>query len=158
MRVFGGIVGAVDDRGRVEEMHEFCKGFRLAVVRCGAGEDKGISLCREKFGEFVVLGAAVDQVVALVDDDGVPLLILEVVLVARGVLQCVDGDDHPLVVAERIPCTRQRLPDLLDTAGVEADERNREASPELSLELLQDGSRGHDEDAFATASADQLRQ
>ena len=70
---FADVVRAVDDGGRVEEMDQFGEGLGLAVVRRCAGEDQRVGLRGEKFGEFVVLRAAVDEVVALVDDDGVPL-------------------------------------------------------------------------------------
>ena len=69
---FARVLRAVDDRGRVEQRDQLGEGLRLAVVRRRAGQDQRVGLRGKQSGEFVVLGAAVDQVVALVDDDGVP--------------------------------------------------------------------------------------
>lgn len=108
----------------------------------------------EKFGEFIILGPSIDQVVAFVDDNCVPLLVLEVMFVSRRVLQGVDGDDDTPVVAERIALTRERLPDLLDPRRVETDQGYCEPRPQLALELLEYGTGRNDQDAFTPTAAD----
>ena len=50
----------------------------------------------------------------LVDDDGVPVHVVEVLAVAALVLQRVDGDDDPLVVGERVAAGRDLPLDSLD--------------------------------------------
>ena len=102
------------------------------------------------------MGGAGD-VVAFVDDDGIPVLLAQVadVLIA---LQGVDRDDRPLVVGERVAVAGQLLADALDADRVESDERQREARPHLELHLLENVTRGHDQDAFPAAAPHQLRK
>ena len=92
----------------------------------------------------------------LVDDDRVPVHVVEVLAVAALVLERVDGDDDPLVVGERVAAGRDLPLDPLDAERVQPDERDREPGPQLQLELLEDLLRGDDEDAVAAAAADQL--
>ena len=92
-----------------------------------------------------------------VDDDGVPLLAFQVRLVA-GALEGVDGDDGALEIGEWIAGGRQLLADFLDAGGVEADEWQREAAPQLMLHLLEYVSGGDDEDAFAATAPDEFGQ
>ena len=141
---------------RVEQPDQLGEGLLLAVVRGGAGQDQSLGAAPAA-GEPVVLGRGVGDVVGLVDDDRVPVLLLQVRAVAV-VLQRVDGDDHPLEEGERVAVGRELLPDPLDPGGVEPDEREREAGPQLVLHLLEDVLRGDDQDAFTAAAPDQLGQ
>ena len=92
----------------------------------------------------------------LVDDDGVPVHVVEVLAEAAHVLQRVDGDDDPLVVRERVAASRDLPLDSLDADRVQADERDREPRPQFQLELLKDLLRGDDEDAVAASPSDEL--
>ncbi len=80
-------VGGVGDGGGVEQADELGEAVGVAVVRGGAREEEGLGAGGEDAGELVVEGAAVDEVVALVDDDGVPADAFEMVAVAAGVLR-----------------------------------------------------------------------
>ena len=62
---------------------------------------------------------------------------VQVVAVTAGVLQRVDRDDRPLEVGERVAAGRDLLLDPLDADRVQPHERDREAGPQLVLELLQ---------------------
>ena len=64
----------------------------------------------------------------------------------------------PLEVGERVAAGGDLLLDPLDADGVEPHERDREAGPQLLLELLQHLLRGDDQDPLAPAAADQLGQ
>ena len=127
-----------------------------ALPLCGVAEARiSASLFGEQPGEPVVLGGVVGDVVRLVDDHGVPVLLLQVGEVAVG-LERVDRDDRALVVGERVAVGRQLLPDPLDADRVEPDERQREPGPQLELHLLQHVARRDDEDPLAAAASDQL--
>ena len=97
-----------------------------------------------------------DEVVRLVDDDRVPVHVVEVVAGTAVVLERVDRDDDPLVVGERVAAGRDLPLDPLDADRVQPDQRDREPGPQLLLELLEDLLRGDDQDPVAAAAADQL--
>lgn len=147
---------AVRDGGRVEQRHQVGEGALVAVVRGGAGQDQGVGARSQCLGEGAALAALVDEVVGLVDDDRVPLDAFQVVAVLPDVLECVHRDDHALVVRERIAAGGDLALDALDAQRVEPHQGDREPGPQLVLELLQDALRGHDENAFAAAPADEL--
>jgi hypothetical protein len=77
----------VGDRGGIEEVHQAGEALRPAVVRGGRGEDEGVAGVGEQAGEagahggVALGGAALSDVLALVDDDGVPAAVLEVAAV-----------------------------------------------------------------------------
>src|SRR6266542_1607677 len=104
-----------------------------AVVRRRAGQDQRVRARGEHARELVVECPPVDQVVAFVDHHRVPADPLQVVPVAARVLERVDRDDDPLVVGERVAGGGDLLADPLDALGVEPDQGNREARPQLEL-------------------------
>ena len=71
-------------------------------------------MVRQDVGERVVLGATVDEVMALVNDDGIPMVVLEMVTVQVRILQRVDGDDDTLEVGEGVTSRRQLTLNSLD--------------------------------------------
>ena len=163
---------AADDQARTSSSISSPSG-RTALgssIRISSANDSALPLCGvalarmsasvrllEQPREPVVLRRVVGDVVRLVDDDGVPVLLLEVGEVAVA-LERVDRDDRPLEVGERVAVGRQLLPDPLDADRVEANERQGEAGPELELHLLQDVPRGDDQDPLAPAAAYELGQ
>ena len=151
------VVLGVGDRRRVEHPDQLGKGFSVAVVRSGGGQDQCVGLLGEASREAIVAGALVHEVVRLVDDHRVPGDVLQVVGVRRR-LESVDGDDDALEVGERVPAGRNLLLDTLDARGVQAYQREGEAGPQLSLELLQHMGGRDDEDALAAPPPDQLRE
>lgn len=151
------VVTRVGDGRRVEQAQQFTEGLPLAVVGGGAGQDQGVGLRREELGEAIVLRPGVDELVRLVDDDGVPGDLHEVAAPAVGP-QSVDRDDRPLVVGEGVAAGGDVVLDPLDTGRVQPHHRDREARPQLVLELLQDVLRRHDEDALAASAPDQFGQ
>jgi len=94
--------------------------------------------------------------VVLVDDDGVPVHVLQV-LPVRVALERVDRDDDPLVVRERVATRGDLLLNALDAEAVQPDQRNGEPGPQLLLELLQDLLRRDHQDPVTTSPSDQLR-
>ena len=84
---------------------------------------------------------------ALIHHHCVPVTFLQVALVLSVALEGVDGDDHPVEEIERVHVRRDLRLHALDPDRVEADKRNREAGPELLLELAQDRLQGDYEDA-----------
>ena len=76
--------------------------------------------------------------------------------VAARVLERVDRDDDPLVVGERVAGGGDLLADPLDALGVEPDQGNREARPQLVLELLEDVPGSDHQDAVAAPAPHQL--
>src|SRR5699024_4884708 len=111
----------------------------------------------EQSCEGVVAGAAVDQVVGFVDDDGVPVRAVQVMCVDVA-LERVHGDDRALEIGEGVATSGDVLLNTLDSGGVQTDERDGEASPQLTLELLQHMRGGDDEDALAAAAPDEFRE
>ena len=100
--------------------------------------------------------AAVRDVVRLVDDDDVPVGLLQVGAVLGVLLQGVDRDDRLVVVVERVVAGRDAAAHPLDADRVEPGERDREPVPELLLELRQHALDGQHQDPAAPAAGDQL--
>ena len=100
--------------------------------------------------------AAVRDVVRLVDDDDVPVGLLQVGAVLGVLLQGVDRDDRLVVVVERVVAGRDAAAHPLDADRVEPGERDREPLPELLLELRQHALDGQHQDPPAPAAGDQL--
>ena len=149
-------VGRVGDGGGVEQADQLSEALGVTVVRGGAGEQQRLGAGRQHPGELVVERAPIDQVVALVDDHRIPMNAFEVVAVAAGVLQRVDRDDRPAVVAERVAVGGDLAAHLGDAVGVEPHQRDGEAGPQLVLELLEDVAGRDHQDLVAPAPADQL--
>ena len=152
------VVVRVGDGGRVQHVHQAGEAARLSVVRGRRQHDEGVRAAREQAGEPAAerAGAAVRHVVRLVNDDHVPPGFFEVGPVLGVPLQGVDRDDGLVVVVEGVVVRGDAAADALDADGVEAGERDREAVPELLLELGQHALDGEDEDAPAPAAGDQL--
>jgi hypothetical protein len=157
-----GELRGVGDRGRVEQVHQAGEALGPAVVRGRGGEDQRITGLGEQAGEagahrgLAALDRALGDVLALVDDDHVPLAVLEISSVLLVLLERVDRDDRPIVEMERVHVGGDPLLHPLDAPGVEADQRDREAGPQLLLELLEHRAQGDHEDPLATSAADQL--
>ncbi len=151
------VAGVLDGHG-VEKADQSGEGLHVAVVRGGAGQDQGVGALGEEVGQRPAVAALVDQVVGFVDDDGVPMDVLQPRPVAARVLQRVHGDDHTLVIGERVASGRDPPLDAGDARAVQADQREGEPRPHLVLELFQDGCGRDDEDAFASAPADQFAE
>src|SRR5207244_4158412 len=107
-------------------------------------------------GKLVVERACVHQVVALIDHHRVPADALEVVAVPAAGLQGVDRDDDPPVVREWVAGGGDLLTHSAEASGVESDEGDVEAGPQLVLELLEDVAGSDNQDSVAAAAADQL--
>ena len=101
-------------------------------------------------------GAAVGHVVRLVDDDDVPVRLLQVGAVLGILLQRVDRDDRLVVVMERVVAGGDAAAHALDADRVEPGQRDGEAAPELLLELREHALDGQHEDAPAPAAGDEL--
>src|SRR5699024_6321038 len=95
LQVLDLVRGGVGDRSLVQHPDELGEGLRVAVVWCGRGQDQGVGTAGEQSCEGVVAGAAVDQVVGFVDDDGVPVRAVQVMCVDVA-LERVHGDDRAL--------------------------------------------------------------
>ena len=135
-----GVVARVGHGRRFEHVHQVGEALGLAVVRRGAGQDQRVAGPGQQRGEPAPLGVGVGDVVALVDDDHVPVALLQVGPVAAVVLERVDADDGPVEVVERVLVRRDLGPHPLEALGVEADQRDGEPGPEFLLELGQDAS------------------
>ena len=131
------IVVRVGDGGRVKHVHQARKATRLAVVRRCRQHDERVRAAREQAREAASqrAGAAVGDVVGLVDDDDVPVRLLQVRAVLGVLLEGVDRDDRLVVVVEGIVAGRDTAAHPLDADRVEPRQRDGEAVPELLLEL-----------------------
>ena len=45
--IFGGVIGYIDNGGRLEQIHEARKALGTPVVRGGAGHDQGVAGARQ---------------------------------------------------------------------------------------------------------------
>ena len=152
------VVVRVGDGGGVQHVHQAGEAARPAVVRGRRQHDEGVRAARQQAGEPAAerARAAVGHVVRLVNDDHVPIGLLQVGPVLGVLLQGVNRDDGFVVVVEGVVVRGDAAADALDADGVEAGERDREAVPELLLELGQHALDGEDEDPPAPAAGDQL--
>jgi hypothetical protein len=154
--VLGLVVLGVGDGGGVEHVHQVGEGGGLAVMGGGRGQDQAVAGLGQEAGEAIALGVLVGDVVAFVEDDGVPVAGLQEGAVAPVILEGVDGDDHLFEHLEGILAGGNPAAEALDSGGIEADQGDGEAGPELLLELEQHALHHHDQDAAAPASLDQL--
>ena len=143
------------DTGGLQQPDELGEGFPVAIVRGRGGQDEGIGIGRQGPGQTVVLSGVTSDVVGLVNDDGVPFVTVKVVGEAV-LLEGVHRNDDALVPAEGVAVGGDFLFDALQTYGVETDEWDSETAPHLVLHLFQHMTRTDDEDAFATAPADEF--
>ena len=152
------VVVRVGDGRRVEHVHERGEALRAPVVRRSREQDHRVAAIREQAREARALRRAATRrdILRLVDDDDVPIRVLEMRAVGDVVLQRIDGDDRLVVIKEWVVVRRELGADLADLCGVERDERDREAVPELFLKLRHHGFSRDDEDAFAFAAQDEL--
>ena len=162
------VVVRVGDGGRVEHVHQAREAARPAVVRRRREHDERVGAAGEQPGEAAAqrgppvrgprraAGAPVGDVVRLVDDDDVPVRLLQVRAVLGVLLQGVDGDDRLVVVVERVVAGRDATPHPLDADRVEPHEGDREAVPELLLELREHAPDGQHQDAPPPPAGDQL--
>ena len=151
----------VRDGGRLEQADEAGEGLGLAVVGRSGREDQRVAVAGQDACQGRSPGstrAALGDVLALVDDDGVPVTVVQVLLVLLLLLQGVDGDNDLVEVVEGVLVRRDLRLDPLDAHRVEADQRDGEAGPELGLELGEDALEGDDQDALAAAAPDELRE
>ena len=148
----------IGDGGGVEHVHEAREAARAAVVRRRREHDEGVGATRQQAGQATAerTRAPIRDVVRLVDDDHVPVRLLQVGAVLRILLQRVDGDDRLVVVVERIVVGRDAAPHPLDADGVEPRERDREPVPELLLELGEHALHREHQDAPGAPAGDQL--
>ena len=158
------VVVGVGDGGGVQHVHQAGEAARPAVVRRRRQHDQRVGAAREQPGEAAAqrrppvraAGAPVGDVVRLVDDDDVPVRLLQIRAVLGVLLQGVDGDDGLVVVVERVVAGRYAAAHALDADRVEPRERDGEAVPELLLELRQHALDGQHQDAPAPAAREQL--
>ncbi len=79
---------------------------------------------------------AVGDVVALIDDDGIPVLPRQVSVVAVR-LQRVEADNRSLEERERVTAGGELASNALEPEAVQTDERQCETGPQLILRLFQ---------------------
>ena len=156
--LFRGVARHVGDGRRLQHVHQVGEALGPAIVGRGRGEDQAVAGARQQAGQPVALAAGVGHVVALVDDDHVPVALFEVVTILGVVLQCVDGDDRAVVVGERILVGGDPGAHPLQADRIEAHQGNRKAHPDLLLKLGQHGADGHHQNALPAAALDQLAE
>ena len=139
VKVFAGEVVGVGDGGCVQHVHEAGEAARPSVVGSRRQHDQRVRPPGQQAGEPAAerTRAPVRHVVRFVDHDHVPVRLLQVGPVLGVLLERVDGDDRLVVVVERVVVGGNPPPDALDADRVQPRERDREAVPELLLELGQ---------------------
>ncbi len=152
-----GVVHVLDGH-RIEQPDEAGEGPHLAVVGRGAGQDQRVGALRQEVGQRPAVAALPDEVVRLVDDNCVPVDVLQPWLVALRILDRVHGDDHALVVGEGVAPRRDTPFDAGDANAVQPHQRKREPCPHLVLELLQHRGRRYHEDPLTTPTPHQLTE
>ena len=157
-KVLGFVLVRVRDGRCVQHVHQAGETAGAAIVGRGGKHDERVRTAREQLGETRPqrAGAAVRHVVRLVDDDHVPIRILQVGAVFGVLLQGVDGDDGFVVVVERIVVAGNVAPHPLDARRIEPRERNGEAIPELLLELRKHAFQHQHQNAPSTAASQQF--
>jgi hypothetical protein len=128
-------------------------------VRRRGEEDQSVGALREDLRDPRALrpiAAPLGDVVGLVDDDDVPLGALDVRAELVVLLERVDRDDRLVVVVEGVVVGGDLLADAREAHRVEADEGDREARPQLLLELREHALHRGDEDAPPAPAADEL--
>ena len=111
-------------------------------MRRGRQQDQGVRAGRQPLGELGALAAlgpdaALGDVLALIDHDDVPVGVFQKGPVVPVVLERVDRDDRLVEVVKGVLAGGQLLADALDAERIEPHQRDREATPELLLELPQ---------------------
>ena len=105
--------------GWVEHVHQRSKTASAAVMRRGGQHDQRVGTGGKAFGEFGALRAAavggtVGDILCLVDHDDVLIRGIECRAILDVPLQRVDGDDHLVVIGERVGVRGDLGTNLLD--------------------------------------------
>ena len=90
----------IGDGGWVHESDEVSEVFGFTVMGCCGGEDECFCAFGEACRELCVEGGVAGDVVAFIDNNDIPLALLDVVPVASIVFEGVDGHDDFVVVME----------------------------------------------------------
>ena len=156
--VFLRVVLRVGNGGGVQHVHQAGKALGTAIVRGGRQQNQRVRAGGQEARQAGTLrtGVAVSHVVGLVDDDDVPVGLLEVVAVFDVLLERVDGNDRSVEVVERVVVGRNSGTDTLQAGGIQPDEWDREPIPHLLLELAQHRLGGEHEDPLAATTGDQF--
>ncbi len=92
----------------------------------------------------------------LVNDDQIPVRLLDRGANLAVLLQRVDRDDRSVELVEHVVVCGDLIAHPPDGRAVEARQRDREAGPELLLKLPQHGAGGDDENPVGPTPEDQL--
>ena len=93
------------------------------------GENHRVGSARQKARNAISASAKVDNIVTLVDDNRVPVALLEPCRPQAVVLQRVDTDNGALIVVKRILPGWDLVLHALDANGIETHEWNGETRP-----------------------------
>ena len=154
--VIPGVVVWIGDGRRIQHVDEAGEAPRLAIVRRRGKHDERVGSPGEQLGEAATQRTRppVGHVVRFIDHDDVPVSLLEIGAVLGVLLQRVDGDDRLVVVVERVVVRRDAAAHTLYADRVKPREGDREAVPELLLELGQHALHGQDEDTSPSPARD----
>ena len=96
------------------------------------------------------------HIVCFVDDDDIPVALLQVLAVFEVLFERVDGDDGAIKVVKRVVVGRYGVADTLQANRVEPGERDGKALPHFALKLRQHRFHREHQNALATVATDQF--
>ena len=152
----------IGQSGWVEHVHQRGETASAAVMRRGGQHDQRIGTGGKALGELGALcttavDGTVGDILGLVDHDDVPIRGIECRAILDVPFQRINGDDHLVVVGERVGVRRNLGTNLLDARGVQTNQRNSEPFPHLLLELDHHAFRCHHENTTSFAAFDEFR-
>jgi len=133
-------------------------------MRCCRQHDQRIGTMLQKVGQTITHGkrggivASGRDIVRFVNNDDIPITFFQVCPVFSVLLECIDGDNGPVKVVERIVICGYAGTHPLYAHGIQARERYRESAPEFLLKLCEHALDREDQNTLSLAPADQFRK
>ena len=152
----------IGQSGWVEHVHQRGETASAAVMRRGGQHNQRVGTGGKAFGELGALcttavDGTVGDILSLVDHDDVPIRGIKRRAILDVTLQRINGDDHLVVIGERVGVRRNLGTNLLDSRGIQANQRDGEPFPHLLLELDHHAFRRYHENTAALAALDEFR-
>lgn len=131
-------------------------------MRGGGKQDQAVGAAGKQAGQTRTpgdaAGTAFRDVVGLVDDDDVPVGILQIGAVFGILLKRIHGDDAFVKIMERIVVGGDLLPYTVQAHRIQAGQRDGKTGPQFFLELGHHAFDRDHKDASAPAATDELGQ
>ena len=159
LNIFCSIFLGVGNSRRIQHVHKGCKTAGSSIMGRSGEQNQGVGPPGKEFRQLGTLGLVLPicHVLCFIDDNNVPIGIFQMYPVFHISFQCINRNNHFIIIEKRIVIGRKAGTNAGNTAGVQPHQGNRKTIPHFLLELGHHTFYRNHKDTFPLAPGNEFR-